>query len=98
MGKRKMTILDTAVNAVAQVSYYIEGKGLSETAKRFVDESFAFFEKLADEPLVHRPCGYMPWRMLKYRCATFRKKYTVAYLEFDIEIVICDFALTKLLI
>ncbi len=98
MGQRKVTILNTAVDAVAGISYFIVSKGLPETAKKFIDEAFGFFEKLADSQLLHRPCGYIPWRQLTYRCATFRKKYTVAYLEFDSEIVICDFALTKLLV
>ena len=98
MGQRKVTILDAAVNAVAQVSYFIEGAGLPQSAKGFVNEAFIFFEKLADDRLTHRPCGYLPWRKLRYRCATFRKKYTVAYLEFDTEILICVFSLTKLLV
>ena len=49
MGKRKVTILDTAVKAVAEASFFIEGKGLPETAKKFVDDAFAFFEKLSDD-------------------------------------------------
>ncbi|QEH41283.1 hypothetical protein [Chitinophaga sp. XS-30] len=98
MGKRKVTILDTAVEAVAKVSLFIEGKGLPETAKRFVDEVFLFFDKLSDERLVHRACQHTPWKKLTYRCATFRKKYTVAYLEHSTEIVICEFVPTKLLV
>ena len=98
MGKRKVTILDTAVNAVAKVSFFIEAKGLPETAKRFVNDAFAFFDKLADERIVHRPCTYPAWRKLTYRCTTFRKKYTVAYLEHSTEIIICEFTLAKLLV
>ena len=44
MGKRKVTILEPAVNAVAQIAFYIEGQGLPETAKRFVNKAFSFFE------------------------------------------------------
>ena len=98
MGKRKVTILDTAVKAVAEASFFIEGKGLPETAKRFVDEAFAFFEKLSDDRIVHRPCKYSPWQKLTYRCVSFRKKYAVAYLERKSEIIICEFAVAKLLV
>ena len=98
MGKRKVTILDTAVRAVAEVSLFIEGKGLLETAKRFADRAFAFFDNLVDDQLLHRPCGYLSWRALNYRCASFKKKHTVAYLDLSTEIVICEFALTKLLV
>jgi hypothetical protein len=97
MGKRKVTILDTAVENVAQVALYIEGKGLPKTAKKFVDEAFEFFGKLSDDIIIHRPCKHLEWMELNYRCANFRKKYVVAYLDNTDEIVICDFALQKLL-
>ena len=98
MGKRKVTILDTTVKAVAEVAFFIEGEGLPQTAKKFVDDAFVFFYKLADERIVHRPCKYLPWKKLTYRCVTFRKKYAVAYLQQSPEIVACEFALAKLLV
>ena len=49
MGKRKVTILEPAVEEVARIALYIEGGGLPITAKRFVDDAFAFFESLADD-------------------------------------------------
>jgi len=98
VGKRKVTILDTAVESVAKVALFIEGKGMPETAKRFVDNAFVFFDELSNERQVHRPCRHLTWKKLTYRCATFRKKYTVAYLEHSKEIIICEFALTKLVI
>jgi hypothetical protein len=73
MGKRKVTILDDAVQSVAEVAFYIEGEGLPETAKRFVDEAFLFFEELANELFVHRPCRNATWNSLQFRCANFRK-------------------------
>jgi hypothetical protein len=48
VGKRKITILEPAVEEVARISLYIEGEGLPTTAKRFVDDAFAFFESLSD--------------------------------------------------
>ena len=97
MGKRKITILDTVVDEIARTAFYIEGQGLPQTAKRFVDEAFHFFERLSLEKITHRPCSYQPWKLLNYRCTNFRKKYSVAYLDSSEEIIICDFALQKLL-
>ena len=97
MGKRKVTILEPAVEEVAQVALYIEGEGLPETAKKFVDDAFAFFESLSDERLVHRPCKHPTWKALNLRCVNFRKKYIVSYLDNQNEIVICQFALQKLM-
>lgn len=44
MGKRKVTILEAVAVAVAEASWFIESKGLPDSAKKFVDEAFAFFE------------------------------------------------------
>ncbi|GAA0546197.1 hypothetical protein [Chitinophaga japonensis] len=73
MGQRKVTILEPAVEAVSKIAFYIESEGLPETAKKFVDQAFEFFGKLADEQVVHRSCKYLPWQRLNFRCANFRK-------------------------
>ncbi|HEY0262240.1 MAG TPA: type II toxin-antitoxin system RelE/ParE family toxin, partial [Chitinophagales bacterium] len=93
MGKRKVVILDAAAKRVAEIAMFIEGEGLPQTAKKFVDDAFEFFEILSSETITHRPCKYLLWSLLNYRCANFRKKYVVSYLDNSDEIVICDFAL-----
>ena len=97
MGKRKVSILEPASSAVAEIAYFIEGMGLPQTAKEFVDEAFAFFEKLSDDIAVHKPCMYEPWKVLNYRCVPYNKKYTIAYLSMKDEIVICEFVSSKLI-
>ena len=57
MGKRKVSILEPAADAVADIALFIEGKGMPETAKKFVDAAFEFFEKLSDERIEHKPCN-----------------------------------------
>ena len=97
MGKRKVSILEPAAEAVADIAFFIAGKGLPVTAKKFVDGAFIFFEKLADERVVYKPCNYNnAWKNLGYRCITY-KKYVIAYLSQPDEIVICDFAVAKIL-
>ena len=97
MGQRKVTILDPATEEVARIALYIEAKGLPDTAKKFVNEAFEFFDTLSDERKLHHPCKYLPWALLNYRCVHFRKKYVIAYLDNTDEIIICDFTLQKLL-
>ena len=97
MAQRKVTILDKAAEEVAYVGYFIESKGLPKTAKKFIDESFKFFEKLSDSRVKHRPCSFEAWNLEGYRCATFKKKYVIAYIESEAEIIICDFAPQKFL-
>lgn len=97
MDKRKVTILETAVTAVAEIALFIEGNGMPQTAKKFVDDAFLFFEKISNEAIEHKPCNYNIWKDLGYRCATYKKKYVVAYLSQEKEVVICDFVSAKLL-
>jgi plasmid stabilization system protein ParE len=97
MGKRKVSILEPAVSSVAEIAMFIESKGLPQTAKKFVDEAFAFFEKLSDDRIIHKPCTHSTFKWLDYRCITYKKKYVVAYLRLVDEIVICDFVSAKLL-
>jgi hypothetical protein len=97
MGKRKVSILEPAATSLAEVSWFIESKGLPQTAKKFIDEAFAFFAKLADNRIEHKACTYNKWKQLGYRCISYKKKYTIAYLSLQHEIVICDFVSSKLL-
>ncbi len=97
MGKRKVVILEPAVHEVARLAFFIESEGMPEAAKKFVDLAFDFFNSLASDKVVHRPCFYEPWQILNYRCATFKKKYTVAYLNNSNQVVICDFLAQKLI-
>ena len=70
---------------------------MPDTAKKFVDDAFEYFGHLSDELVTHRPCKYEMWNMLGYSCASFRKKYLVAYIDNADEIIICDFAVQKTL-
>src|SRR5438552_17616493 len=97
MGKRKVAILEPAVAAVAEIAFFIESRGMPQTAKKFVREAFSFFEKLSDDVIEYRLCTYARWKNLKYHCVSYRKKYVVAFLSQEKEIIICDFVSAKLL-
>lgn len=97
MGKREVSILESASDAVAEVAFFIESKGMLQTAKKFVDEAFEFFGKLSDDRIVHKLCSYKLWQDLNYRCVSYKNKFTVAYLLFDGEIIICGFVVSKLI-
>lgn len=85
MVKRKVTILEPAITAVAEVAFFIESKGMPQTAKKFV------------MIIEHRLCTYKKWKDLNYRCLTYKKKYVIAYLSHENEVIICDFVSSKLL-
>ena len=46
MGKRQVSILQTAATAVAEIAFFIENKGLPVSAKKFTDEAFQFLTLL----------------------------------------------------
>ncbi len=97
MVKREVSILESAAKNIAEIAYYIESKGMPKTAKKFVDEAFEYFEKIANGIIVHKPCTYKNWKNLNYHCVPFKKKYTIAYLNFEEEIIICEFVSSRLL-
>jgi hypothetical protein len=97
MGKRKISILEPAATAVAEIAFFIESNGLPLTAKKFTNEVFDFFESLADERIEYRKCIYKKWQTLDYRCITYKRKYVVAFISGKDEIVICDFVAAKLI-
>lgn len=97
MGKRKVSILEPAASAVAEIAFFIESEGLPQTAKKFIADVFEFFETLSDDITVHKPCKYELWQRLNYRCVPYKKKYSIAYLSMKDEIVICEFISSKLI-
>jgi hypothetical protein len=64
MGKRKISILEPASTAVAEIAWFIENKGMPQTAKKFVDDAFLFFERLSDERVIHKPCSITDGKIL----------------------------------
>lgn len=97
MAQRKISVLEKARDEIAYISYFIESKGMPATAKKFVDDCLLFFERLGDPKIRHRSCSYIVWSIQGYRCATFRKKFVVAFIDTEDEIFICDFAPLKML-
>jgi hypothetical protein len=97
MGRRKVSILESAATAVAEIAFFIESRGLPQTAKKFVAEMFDFFERLSDDRIEYRSCSYEAWEKLGYHCVTYKKKYVIAFLSLKKEIVICELVSAKLL-
>jgi len=67
MGKRKINILEQAASAVAEIAFFIEGKCMPITAKKFVDGVFDFFDNISIDTADHRLCAYKRGEDLGYR-------------------------------
>jgi len=98
MGERKqVTILGSVVEVISEIAFFIESKGMPDTAKKYVDDVFSFLERLSVPNVKHRTCEYKKWELLEYCCINYKRKYIVAYLDLSEEIIICDFVPAKLL-
>ncbi len=97
MGNRKVVIQENAVRRIAETAWHIESNFSALSAKKFIDEIFIVLNKISAPEVTYHPCTYRPWQELGYKCVSFRKKYLIAYLEFESEIIICDFSHAALL-
>jgi len=82
-------------NSIAQVAWYIESKGLVITAERFADDVYDFISKIADTRRQHAVCRDPERKLLGYKCLSYKKKYTIVFLETEDEMIVCEFIHSK---
>ena len=97
MGIRKISIRHSVADNISSIAWFIESKGMVKTAEKFVDAIYDFLEKLADDRKSYALCRNEVRRVLGYKCITYRKKYTIVFIETDTEIIVSEFLLTKLI-
>lgn len=97
MGFRKVVIKQSAAEGIAAVAWYVESKGMVETAEKFVDSTYNFLEKLGDRRKAYSLCREPKRAALGLKCLPFKKKYIVVFIENDEEIIVCEFVPAKLI-
>lgn len=97
MGFREVIVKRSAADNVAAVSWYIESKGMLATAERFTDAVYDFFLQLADKKVSYPVCREPSRAAFGYKCVSYKKKYTVVFIESENEILICEFLSSKLI-
>lgn len=95
MGKREITVKESVAESIAEIAWYIESKGLVLTAEAFTDEVYDYLLKLTDSRRTHAICRDPSRALLGFKCTSFKKKYTVVFLETNEEIVVCEFLPSK---
>ncbi len=81
MGRRAIAVKETAADSIAEVAWYIESKGLIVTAEHFADEVYDYLIKLADSRRTHAICREPERALLGYKCISYKKKYTIVFIE-----------------
>jgi len=92
---REVTVKETVADSIAEIAWYIESKGLVATAEKFADEVYDFFIKLSDSRRVHAICRDPGRALLGYKCISYKKKYTIVFLETGQELIVCEFIPSK---
>ena len=96
MGRRKVVIKQSVAESISSIAWFIESKGLIATADKFADGVYDYFAKLADDRKSHVICREPTRAQLGYKCITYKKKYTVVFIESESELIICEFIPSKL--
>lgn len=95
MGLRKIVIKESVAENIAAIAWYIESKGLKKTAEQFADGVYDFFVTLANPAKSYANCRAPQRSVLGYKCITYKRKYTVVFLENEKEIIISEFVSSK---
>lgn len=96
MGSRKVTVKKSAAESIASVALYIESKGMIATAEKFADAVYDYFLKLADDRKSYHTCQEPVRASLAYKCVSYKKKYTIVFIETQNELTICEFIPSKM--
>jgi hypothetical protein len=97
MGRRKIVIKQSVADSIASIAWFIESKGLIATADKFADSVYDYFAKLANDRKSYSVCREPERAQLGYKCTTYKKKYTVVFIESETELIICEFIPSKLI-
>jgi hypothetical protein len=95
MGFRKIIVRQSVAQSIAEIAWYLESSGLLATAEKFTDKAYDFLTKLGDSRKSYRPCRDPKRNAFGYKCISYKKKYTVVFIELNTEIIICEFILSK---
>ena len=97
MGRRKLTVKQSAADNIAAIGWFIESKGMLTTADKFVDEAYDFFIRLANNMKSYTTCREPGRAAIGYKCVNYKNKYTVVFIETAKELTICEFISSKLI-
>jgi hypothetical protein len=97
MGSRKVIVKQSAAENIAAIAFFIESKGMIATAEKFADDAYDFIIKLANNLKVYPVCKEPVRAVVGYKCVTYKKKYTIVFIESESELIICEFISSKLI-
>jgi hypothetical protein len=97
MGQRKITIKTEVAEEIADISFFIESKGLKETAIKFTKSVLSFIRGLNFDDVEFAKCRDLSRASLGLKCIPYNKKYTIVFYQFEKEVIITEFVLSKMI-
>ena len=97
MGSRKIRVEPAAAESIAAIALYIESKGMVATAEKFADDVYDYILGMADVRKSYHTCKEPLRRTLGYKCLSYKKKYSIVFIESANELIICEFVSSKLI-
>jgi hypothetical protein len=97
MGSRKIIIKQSVAESIAEVSWYLESEGFPATAEKFADDIYDFIKILGDNRKRYRTCREPQRILMGYKCISYKKKYTIVFIELGTEIIVCEFIPSKMI-
>lgn len=76
MGRRKISIKQSAADSISAIAWFIESKGLVTTAEKYIDAIYDFIDKLGDTRKSYPVCREPGRAAIGYKCIPYKKKYT----------------------
>jgi hypothetical protein len=96
MGSRKITIKQSAADSVAEIAWFVQSKGMVKTAEKFSDDVYDFIFTLSKSIKSYPDCKEPIRLALGNKCIPYKKKFTIVFIETDLEIIVCEFLPSKL--
>ena len=97
MGSRKVIVKQNAAENIAAIAWFIESEGMVATVEKFTDAAYDFFIKLSNEKKSYSTCREPATASFGYNCFPYKRKYTVVFIETELELIICEFISSKLI-
>jgi len=95
MGFRKVIVKQAPAENIAAIAWFIESKGMVATAEKFTDDVYDFFIKISNTAKSYKVCRDPKRALFGYKCLSYKKKYTIVFIESLDEIMICEFISSK---
>ena len=97
MGSRKIIVKQSAADSIAEIAWFVQSKGMIKTAVNFSDNAYKFIFTLSNSIKSYSICKEPIRASLGYKCISYKKKFTIVFIENELEIIICEFIPSKLI-